>query len=117
MTSIELAEPLFWNLEGVPVLTEALICEPCNNLSLSTAFVPYSTGTIRQFHPNAGSRTLHFEYRVIGDGTPGSAMYYGEHDTNFVTVSSTIIPEPSTALLVMTGIIGLASYRRGRARG
>ncbi len=28
----------------------------------------------------------------------------------------TVVPEPSTALLLMTGLVGLASYRRGRAR-
>jgi len=29
----------------------------------------------------------------------------------------TLIPEPSTALLLLTGLFGLAGYRRGRARG
>ena len=28
-----------------------------------------------------------------------------------------VVPEPSTALLLMTGLLGLASYRRGRVRG
>ena len=34
-----------------------------------------------------------------------------------ILVNLVLVPEPSTALLLMTGLLALASYRRGRALG
>ena len=52
---------------------------------------------------------------ISGDGSV--VVGYGTNPDGFAEAWIATIPEPGTGLLLMTGLLGLASCRRGRVQG